>query len=69
MAIFTLIRVENLESKKEYYYSIDGSEIDTRAIRVKKQLYILRHDMADRYSCLHTKTKGKYRRQYITVQW
>lgn len=69
MAIFTLIRVENLESKKEYYYSIDGSEIDTSAIRVKKQLYLLRYDMAERYSCLHTKTKGKFRRQYITVQW
>lgn len=69
MAMFTLIRVTNLESNKEYYYAVDDSGLDTRAIRVKKQLYLLRYDMAEKYSCLHTKTKGKFRRQYITVQW
>ena len=69
MAIFTLIRVTNLESNKEYYFCVDGNGMDTRVVRVKKQLYLLRYDMAEKYSCLHTKTKGKFRRQYITVQW
>ena len=36
MAMFTLIRVTNLESNKEYYFCVDGNGMDTRAIRVKK---------------------------------
>ena len=69
MTTYTLIRIENLESNKEYYFCVDGNSLDSKKVRISKDLYLLRYHMAATYSCLHSATKGKFRRQYITVNW